>query len=45
LKSRGFNIATELEEFKEFWEAEDYHQNYYAQNGKEPYCHVYQKRF
>ncbi|HYH27372.1 MAG TPA: peptide-methionine (S)-S-oxide reductase MsrA, partial [Actinomycetota bacterium] len=33
-------IATKVEPLGEFWPAEDYHQEYYEHNGKEPYCHV-----
>ncbi|NIG54661.1 peptide-methionine (S)-S-oxide reductase MsrA [Chitinophaga sp. Cy-1792] len=32
-------IVTEIAPFKVFYKAEDYHQNYYNQNGNEPYCH------
>lgn len=45
LRDKGYNVATELTQAGEFWPAEDYHQDYYAKNGKEPYCHVYQKKF
>lgn len=31
-------IVTEINEFKKFYKAEDYHQNYYNRNGNQPYC-------
>jgi len=31
-------IVTEISEYKSFYKAEDYHQNYFNQNGDEPYC-------
>jgi methionine-S-sulfoxide reductase len=31
-------IVTSLEPLTEFYVAEDYHQNYYNQNGQQPYC-------
>ncbi|MGZ4098249.1 MAG: peptide-methionine (S)-S-oxide reductase, partial [Bacteroidia bacterium] len=31
-------IVTEITPFKEFYPAEDYHNNYFNQNGSEPYC-------
>ncbi|WP_022823048.1 peptide-methionine (S)-S-oxide reductase MsrA [Hymenobacter norwichensis] len=31
-------VVTEIEPLKSFYPAEDYHQNYYKQNGHEPYC-------
>jgi peptide-methionine (S)-S-oxide reductase len=33
-------IATEIEDLEVFYPAESYHQQYYAKNGHEPYCHV-----
>ncbi|UCE24913.1 MAG: bifunctional methionine sulfoxide reductase B/A protein [Candidatus Zixiibacteriota bacterium] len=45
LTGKGYDVATELVMADTFWEAEDYHQDYYDRTGKEPYCHVYQKRF
>ncbi len=45
LKAKGYNVATEVTKADTFWEAEKYHQDYYDNNGKEPYCHIYQKRF
>lgn len=45
LKSNGYKIATRLEKVKPYWEAENYHQDYYEKNGKQPYCHSYTKRF
>jgi peptide-methionine (S)-S-oxide reductase len=32
-------IVTEISAAQVFYPAEDYHQNYYNQNGREPYCH------
>jgi len=31
-------IVTELKPFERFYSAEQYHQNYYAQNSSQPYC-------
>ncbi|MGB5138389.1 MAG: peptide-methionine (S)-S-oxide reductase, partial [Candidatus Zixiibacteriota bacterium] len=41
----GYKVATEVTKADTFWEAEKYHQDYYASNGHEPYCHIYQKKF
>lgn len=32
-------IVTAVEQYKNFYAAEDYHQNYYKLNGKAPYCY------
>jgi peptide-methionine (S)-S-oxide reductase len=32
------NIVTEISEFKNFYKAEEYHQNYYNENYYQPYC-------
>jgi peptide methionine sulfoxide reductase msrA/msrB len=45
LKNKGYKVVTELAKAGTFWEAEKYHQDYYINTGKEPYCHIYQKRF
>lgn len=39
-KAKVYNnpIVTKLEPFKVFYKAEDYHQNYYANNKNQPYC-------
>ncbi len=33
-------IVTEITPFTQFFPAEDYHQNYFAENGRQPYCRV-----
>jgi len=45
LKDKGYDVVTEVQKAGKFWKAEDYHQDYYAKNGKTPYCHGYTKRF
>jgi peptide methionine sulfoxide reductase msrA/msrB len=47
LKSKGMKIATKLISAKDhpFYEAEEYHQDYYKKHNKKPYCHSYTKRF
>ncbi|MBF0281731.1 MAG: bifunctional methionine sulfoxide reductase B/A protein [Zetaproteobacteria bacterium] len=45
LKKRNYAVVTHLIQAHKFWPAEAYHQNYYDQNHKQPYCHAYTKRF
>ncbi len=45
LKRKGYNISTKILPKKEFFKAEDYHQDYYERHRKKPYCHKYIKRF
>ena len=33
-------IVTEVTKFDKFYMAEDYHQEYFANNGNQPYCRV-----
>lgn len=44
LETQGNKVATKLLPVKTFWHAEDYHQNYYHKENKEPYCHRHEKR-
>lgn len=45
LNVKGYRVATTLRPAPEFWKAENYHQEYYKNNGSTPYCHVYTKIF
>lgn len=45
LEEIGLQIATQVLPVSTFWQAEAYHQDYYAKIGKSPYCHRYVKRF
>lgn len=45
LKSKGFDVVTKVTKGTTFWEAEEYHQDYYERKGTQPYCHSYTKRF
>ncbi len=37
-KAYNDDVVTEISPFTKFYKAEDYHQNYYNQNGSESYC-------
>ncbi len=45
LNNKGYKVATELRPASGFWEAEDYHQEYYDKKNGTPYCHAYRKIF
>jgi len=45
LTNMEYKVATSLYEVVPFFEAEDYHQDYYARHQKVPYCHSYRKIF
>jgi len=45
LENAGYKIATKIAPVSIFWRAENYHQDYYTNNGHQPYCHRYEKKF
>ena len=45
LENKGYKVATKLIKASPFYNAEDYHQDYYNNKGSLPYCHGYVKRF
>ncbi len=45
LKTKGYIVVTKVQSVTPFWKAEEYHQDYYDKNKKQPYCHAYKKKF
>ena len=45
LTGKGYRVATMLKPASKYWEAENYHQQYYEYKGSTPYCHSYKKIF
>ncbi len=40
LERNGEKVATKILDFKKFWPAEAYHQDYYSKTHQVPYCHI-----
>ena len=45
LTHNGYNVVTKIIPAQVFWPAENFHQQYYAKQGTEPYCHQRVLRF
>lgn len=45
LESNGYKVATQILAKKEFFAADEGHQDYYEKKGSQPYCHGYVDRF
>lgn len=45
LSNKGYKVATKVTKAEKFWNAEDYHQDYFSKQGIEPGCHAYRKLF
>ena len=45
LKAKGYKVVTEVAPAKEFYPAEDYHQDYFDKHPGHPTCHIPTKRF
>lgn len=45
LRSKGHEVNTLVIPLHEFWIGEEYHQQYYAKTGGQPYCHFRTKKF
>jgi len=45
LKKKRYDVVTNVLPVSRFWEAEDYHQEYYERKQQKPHCHAYKKKF
>ena len=45
LEDKEINVVTKVTKSAEFYDAENYHQEYYQKKNGIPYCHKYEKKF
>lgn len=45
LLRKGQSVVTQLTPAGKFWNAEEYHQNYYLRKKSKPYCHFHESKF
>jgi peptide methionine sulfoxide reductase msrA/msrB len=45
LNKKGYQVVTKVLPYKQFWQAEEYHQNHYLKNNIQPYSNSFKSKF